>query len=119
MDNFSITVLGTEYSVTFKNRIDDSSLTGYNGYCNTLTREIVVCDLSNDESMKDESPFSISELMHEVLRHEIIHAFLHESGLSEDASVFDKAWPVNEEMVDWFAMQAPKIFDVYQKAGCL
>ena len=119
MENMTITVLGTEYTILFKNRIDDSGLDGYNGYCNCFTKEIVVCDLSEDESMSGESPFSISELMHAVLRHEIIHAFLYESGLSEDAIITQEAWPVNEEMVDWFALQAPKIYTVYRKVGCI
>jgi uncharacterized membrane protein len=49
-----------------------------------------------------------------ILRHEIIHAFLFESGLADDSNSAD-AWAVNEEMVDWFARQAPKIYKVYKE----
>ena len=38
------------------------------------------------------------------LRHEIVHAFLFESGLAENSE-----WAYNEEMVDWIAKQGPKI----------
>ena len=54
-----------------------------------------------------------------ILRHEIIHAFFNESGLQSSANQFDGAWAQNEEMVDWFAIQSPKIFAVYQNLGIL
>lgn len=50
------------------------------------------------------------------MRHEILHAFLFESGLSENAG-FSGCWATNEEMVDWFAIQSTKIYDVYLKLG--
>ena len=53
-----------------------------------------------------------------MLRHEIIHAFLNESGLS-DSSNSVEAWAKNEEMVDWFAIQSPKIFKVFQDLDIL
>lgn len=54
-----------------------------------------------------------------VLRHEIMHAFLNESGLSESSNQHDGAWAKNEEMVDWYAIQSPKIFAVYQSLDIL
>ena len=48
------------------------------------------------------------------LRHEVLHAFLFESGLSETAG-FSGCWATNEEMVDWFAIQSPKIFEVFSE----
>lgn len=52
------------------------------------------------------------------MRHEIIHAFLYESGLAEN---FEHAneFGQDETMVDWIAMQFPKILEVYKEAGCL
>ena len=43
-----------------------------------------------------------------MIRHEIIHAFLYESGMKECSSA-TQSWVENEEMVDWFAIQIPKI----------
>ena len=66
------------------------------------------------DSMKDESPANkenLAEYKKVVIRHELIHAFLFESGL--DAA----SWAMNEEMVDWFALQAPKLMKAFEEAG--
>lgn len=47
-------------------------------------------------------------------RHEIIQAFLCESGLAENST-----WAQGEEMVDWFAKQAPKLIKAWKEAGAL
>lgn len=54
-----------------------------------------------------------------ILRHEILHAFLFESGLDASSIATYGAWAINEEMVDWFAIQSPKIFAAYQNLGIL
>lgn len=52
-----------------------------------------------------------------VCRHEIVHAFLFESGLAE-SSGGTKHWALNEEMVDWIARQFPKMQKVFKELGC-
>lgn len=52
-----------------------------------------------------------------VLRHEIVHAFLYESGLWQNA-YGSKCWAKNEEMIDWMAIQIPKIQKAYKEAYC-
>ena len=52
-----------------------------------------------------------------VLRHEIVHAFLYESGLWQNA-YGSKCWAKNEEMIDWMAIQIPKIQRAYKEAYC-
>ena len=52
------------------------------------------------------------------MRHEITHAFLNESGLDANASDTD-CWAKNEEMVDWFAIQSPKIYKAFNEVGAL
>ena len=32
---------------------------------------------------------------------------------------YDGGWSKNEEMIDWLAIQIPKIYKAYQEAGCL
>ena len=49
-----------------------------------------------------------------IARHEVLHAFLYESGLSNNSLSAD-GWAENEEMVDWFAIQFYKIANVYKK----
>jgi hypothetical protein len=48
-----------------------------------------------------------------ILRHELIHAFLYESGLDQCS------WADNEEMIDFFAISLPKIFHVFCQAKAL
>lgn len=43
----------------------------------------------------------------------IIHAFLHESGLDVCS------WAHNEEMVDWLAIQFPKLYEAFLQADCI
>lgn len=57
---------------------------------------------------------NLQEFEKKVLRHEVIHAFLGESGLRNNSY-----WAENEEMVDWLAIQAPKIFKTFQELGIL
>ena len=47
--------------------------------------------------------------MKATLRHEIIHAFLFESGLQTCAFTIEGPWAENEEMIDWFANMIPKM----------
>lgn len=49
---------------------------------------------------------------------ELTHAFLYESGLSVNG-MSPESWPTNEEMVDWMAIQGPKLYDAWKRAGCL
>ena len=58
-------------------------------------------------------------LKKKTLRHELIHAFLAESGLSANALSNYTSWAENEEMVDWIAIQFPKILEVFKEVDCL
>lgn len=112
-----IDILGTKYTVLFDVPINkDKALEGRCGYCFPKARKIVIADLHMIDSWKDEDEVSIDRQVREVIRHEVIHAFLAESGLWGNASGTD-CWPLNEEMVDWLAIQWPKIRKVLEKLG--
>ena len=57
-------------------------------------------------------------LMKKQLRHEIVHAFLSESGLQANYEHY-KQFGHEETIVDWFAIQSPKIFKVFQELDIL
>ena len=103
-----VSVLGEKYTIYFCNREDDEKLTECNGYCDTSVKKIVVQDFVADKM----SICDLKYLQNKVIRHEIIHAFLYESGLSNNSE-----WAENEEMVDWFAIQMEKIYGVCFDAG--
>lgn len=109
-----VNVLGTEYDIVIKPTGSEE----YLGMCFYAKREIVVDDLSEREEYKDAAEEVRERHRRRIMRHEILHAFLYESGLSNDSSPADY-WAVNEEMVDWFAIQAPKIYAAYQSTGCM
>lgn len=106
-----INILGTEYAVKVIDPESDTKLKGQrDGYTDTSIKECVI------DNMLEESPSSKANL-HEyrkaVIRHELIHAFLYESGL--DAA----SWATNEEMIDWFALQAPKMLKAFEEADAM
>jgi len=116
-----INILGTEYKITVKTYASAPLLKklGWVGYCDQELKEIILLDLDKEEEWKDEIKAKKEAVHKSTLRHEIVHAFLNESGLCDDANQYGAAWSKNEEMVDWFAVQAPKIFKIYKELNIL
>ena len=112
IDANSVHILGTEYIILKRSERDDKRLNVCDGYCDWTTKQIVV---------KQEMRGNLGNMdfyMKKVIRHEIIHAFALESGLRE-SSLDTASWAANEEMVDWFAIQSPKIFQVFNELDIL
>lgn len=116
-----IGVLGTDYIVTVKKYDEDEAFArlSIDGYCDDMTKQIVVCDMTTYKGWEHEPPETAAASQKETLRHEIVHAFLSESGLASSSIAIDSPWAKNEEMVDWFAIQGPKIYKAWQEAGAL
>lgn len=114
-----VNILGTKYKIIFDDA-KDQELKGKNrqGYCFFDAREIHIADLNTDEEWKKENPQVRKRRTGIILRHEIIHAFLNESGLCQNTIDTD-AWAINEEMVDWIAMQFPKMLKAFKEVGAL
>ena len=75
-------------------------------------KRIVIAKFEPDSnSIKD-----LESYRKKVLRHEIIHAFLYESGLWNNSGTAE-SWGTSEEITDWFAIQSPKIMEVFQELG--
>ena len=106
-----VNVLGTEYSIIFSNENTDAKLVGKDGYCDTSVKECVV-DEMNDTSVNAKK--NLKEYQKSVVRHELIHAFLFESGLEACSE-----WAGNEEMVDWIAIQFPKLLKAFNEANAI
>lgn len=114
----TVTILGEKYSVYLDvPEHKDKDLIGRFGYCSATEKKIVVIDLNTVEGWKDETYYAKTVQSKITLRHEIIHAFLHESGLWGSSSETEH-WSMNEEMVDWLAHQFPKILKVFKQLGC-
>ena len=121
MKNMKVNILGTEYSIETHKVSDDSYLEKNKlaGYCGEESKLIVIADMTEEKYFSDMDEKEQEAYRKRTLRHEIMHAFLNESGLSDSSNQYSGAWAKNEEMVDWFAIQSPKIFAVYQSLDIL
>lgn len=108
MKDFSVNILGTEYQVLFRTPEDYEDLQEDNGGICDAEKKVIV--MNSDTS--SESSFHKSDL-----RHEIIHAYLFESGLS--ANWMHPPMGHDETYVDWVAIQFPKLLKTFTEVGCL
>ena len=111
-----VNVLGTEYTIKYCDEKDHILLDGKyrDGCTDNSCKEIIICEKKEDCELQDYESWKKV-----VLRHEIMHAFLFESGLDSSSFNFTGSWATNEEMVDWFAIQSPKIFKALQELDAL
>ena len=115
-----IDVLGTKYEIVKKDYQDtEFEKVGADGRCKFYERLIVCGNLSTFPGYENEPTKAIEEAEKHTLRHEIVHAFLNESGLQSSAGKYSDAWAYNEEMVDWIALQGLKIYEAWKKAGAV
>lgn len=117
-----VDILGTRYKINYQTEKENDGLLGCRGYCEFYTKEIFVNKKLFMDNKKGEYSECFKDLWKmglEVLRHEIIHAFIFESGLWNNCE-----WARNEEMTDWIALQFPKLekcfksIEVKQKIFC-
>lgn len=104
----TVNILGTEYKVIrepFKDKDID-------GYCDYTSREIRI----RDDNVNEVGDFD--ELMRKQLRHEIIHAFLAESGLQANFEHY-KQFGHEETIIDWIAIQFPKMIKAFESVNAL
>lgn len=116
-----IDVLGTKYTVKRVNNGQDDYMEKmhFGGYCDSVDKQIVILNLKSCPDWEKEPEERIRTVEKTTMRHELIHAFLNESGLQHNAFAPEGAWARNEEMVDWFALQMPKLLKAFKEADCL
>jgi hypothetical protein len=95
-------VLGTDYLLKIIESEDRDQFPDLSeemdGYCNYYTKEIVVVKDDSDTQGHE-------EYVDQVIRHELIHAYLFESGLHD--------YSMDETLVDWLSIQIPKIAEEF------
>lgn len=106
-------ILGTEYDIEFDVPAEDMP-DNADGCVDQSIHTIKLAKMESDRnSLQD-----MNEYRNKVLRHEIIHAFLYESGLW-NCSGFSEAWGCDETITDWIAIQSPKLFQAFRETDCL
>ena len=113
MESKKINILGAAYMLTITSKSQDVRLKDADGICDDTVKELLVDNYASSE----DDPTCKKNLVVQIRknkRHEIIHAFLFESGLAENSG-----WAQNEEMVDFFAIQFPKLVEAFEAADAM
>lgn len=99
-----VNILGTKYDVYF---LPESELQykDTNGYCERWTKEIFINEDVFDPNQSD-AVKNIHLAKNKTVRHEIIHAVLHESGLEQYCE--------DEILVDALATLFPKMYQIFK-----
>lgn len=106
LNNYKVRVLGVGYMIS----VIDSRDNDNGGEVDLYEKRIKVYSWKDEENVSNKE-----KIIKHCLRHEIIHAFLFESGLNDNCFNCVDSWAANEEMVDWFAIQYPKIRAVFKE----
>lgn len=108
----TVNILGSEWKIKYRDERDDDQLKEVGGYCDWTARLIVIAKRRKDDNVAD-----FQESQRYVLRHEIIHAYMYESGLAENWE--HKEIGQEETTVDWIAIQFPKIPRTFKEANAI
>lgn len=106
-------ILGQKYTICF-DVPDEQMPENADGCMDQSIHQIKIATMEADR----DSVQNMEEYRKKVLRHEIVHAFLYESGLWSNSGDVE-AWGQNETITDWIAIQSPKIFKVFKDLNCL
>lgn len=104
----SVSILGTPYKI-IREKFGNEDCDGETDYTSHQIR--IRTDNINEVGDFD-------SMMKKQLRHEIIHAFMAESGLQANFEHY-RQFGHDETTVDWFAIQFPKILEVFKQVGAL
>lgn len=105
--NCNVNILGSSWTVRSETTDKESRLEAQNGFTDWTVK--LICIQKEINGNLDDFYVYIKE----VIRHEVIHAFMYESGLGDS---FEHNSAGQEElMVDWFAYQIDKINDAVKE----
>lgn len=112
--DFTLDILGRTYTIkTLKREEHEDFL---KGSCGQTDLEDATIYLENfvDETHEEDGVAltdNLDKVLNDTFRHEIVHAFFYESGLSNEAD-----FAQNEMLIDWIALQFPKMLKVMMRA---
>lgn len=104
----TVNILGTEYTIE-QRKLNNEDIDGFTDN----TSKLIVIRSDNINNVGD-----FDYLQKKQLRHEIIHAFMSESGLQCNWQHIEQ-FGHDETTVDWFTIQSPKIFKVFTELDLL
>lgn len=99
-----INILGQDYEMLMQDEDENPKIAEHDGLVELYSKKIVI-NKNFDLELPDTAENAIEFIDH-VVTHEIVHAFLHESGLNK--------YTHDEVLVDWIASQLPKMSKAVQ-----
>lgn len=106
----TVNILGQDWKILVEKTGEQFDCRNCEGYCDNSVKEIHIEILKDEpENQKD-----LTKVLSNTVRHEIIHAFMYESGLAQNSNGHS-CWAQNEEMVDWWAIQFHKVQKVFEE----
>ena len=99
-------ILGTKYTV-----IDMPDNDECDGFCDTSIKQIKIAEFKDDGHWRNKGNLEYAKK--KTLRHEIIHAFMYESGIDTEPVDGD------ERFVDWLAIQSPKLWQAFVESNAI
>lgn len=82
---------------------DYPNLANADAYCDLSEKRIVIGEITTEKGYEYGD---LKRFKNKVLRHEIVHAFLFESGLTQLGQ--------DEQVVEWIAVQTPKMLELFK-----
>ena len=116
--DIKVDILGSEWTVHLIDRNSDNRFDKFNadGFCDYTTNSIDVANYPGQGNPGSED-YSISDGRVQIkhcIAHEMVHAFMFESGLSADWE-HPSHFGQDETVVDWIAWQCPKIMEAHKE----
>lgn len=110
MKNRKFSILGAAWKLMYiPAEKDIVKMDNIAGYCDPTERLIVIYEPPADANVRNSE-----KVLAATVRHEVIHAYLFESGLGEEMIGVQGH---NEQFIDWFALQAVKIWKTFCELG--
>ena len=87
----TVNILGTPYEIIVKKYDEEEAFDRRSiaGFCDGYTKEIVVCDMRTYKDWENETEKTVTAAQKQTIRHEIVHAFFFESGLTESSNTVE------------------------------
>lgn len=111
---YALTILGSEWTMRIATIEEEPILANADGITDWSTKTMLI------KAKQGESEFPLADFQSyqkEVRRHEIVHAYLFESGLGNDFC--HPEYGHDETTIGWMAIQIPKMMETFRRADAL
>lgn len=106
-----VNILGTDYTIEGHTAKEDPKLEMASGYCDPSVKKVVIL---KDPDASIFNAENVDTILKATLRHELIHCFFEESAINENYLKESE-----ELIVEWIALQFPKMLKVFKEVGAL